>query len=229
LRGRRSGIGLAVDRAADRSREAVPRRVLRLAWVFHPLGFARLAGDDRDRVRRGGRVFGGEIVVEDGEPAGVAPEERNGVAVDMRHDEARELLAHHFACGASKAGVSTPFDFGELVHFRNAVLHVDLGGKADMGMVGRVLDRRVLLGADSERLDRHRLAGVFVEVALGEPWRVGGRPRSLAIGIDAVDAGKRAIFVIERAVLIEDDEHVFDLLSQRGDLFGGPFGSPCRL
>src|SRR6202034_2020649 len=121
------------------------------------------------------RVFGGEIVVEDGEAAGVAPEERDGVAIDMRHDETRELLAHRLACGASKAGVSTPLDFGELVHSRNAVLHVDLGGKAGMGMVSRVLDRRVLLGAEPERLNRDRLAGILIEVAFGESWRVGGR------------------------------------------------------
>ena len=134
-----------------------------------------MAGYDRDRVRRRGRVFGGEIVVEDGEAASVAPEERDGVAVDMRHDEARELLAHRFARRASGARVVAPLDFGELVHLRNAVLNVELGGKARMGMVGRVLDRRVLLGADAKRLDGDRLAGVCIEVALREPWRVDGR------------------------------------------------------
>src|SRR6202044_3166304 len=170
-RRRRSGIALAVDRAADWRGQAVLGGVLCLARVLHPLGLARLAGDHSDRVRGRGRVLGGEIVVEDGEAAGVTPQERDGVAVDMRHDEARELLAHRLACGASKTGVSTPLDFGELVHSRNAVLYVDLGGKAGMGMVGRVLDRRVLLRADAERLDRHRLAGVFVEITLGEPWR----------------------------------------------------------
>src|ERR1700722_3943912 len=53
-RGRRSGIGFAVDRAADRSGQAVLGRVLRFARVLHPLGIARLAGDYRDRVRRRG-------------------------------------------------------------------------------------------------------------------------------------------------------------------------------
>ena len=80
-------------------------------------------------------------------------------------------------------------------------------------MVGRVLDRRVLLGPDAERLDRYRLAGVRIEVALREAWRVGGRARILPVGIEAVDARKRAVFVVERAILVEDDEDVFDLLS----------------
>src|SRR3984885_202546 len=81
--GRYSGIGLAVDRAADRSGQAVLGRVLRFARVLHPLGLARLAGDHRDRIRGRGRVFGRENVVEDGEPACIAPEERNGIAIDM--------------------------------------------------------------------------------------------------------------------------------------------------
>ena len=223
MRGRRSGISLAVDRAADRRRDTVLGGVLGLARVLHPLGLARLAGDYGDRVRRRGRVFGGEIVVEDGEAAGVAPEEWDGVAVDMRHDEARELLAHGFACGAARARIFAPLDFGELVHFRNAVLHIDFGGKAGVRMVGGVLDRRVLLGTDTERLNGDCLAGVRIEVAFRESWRIGGRARVLAVGIDSVDAGKRAIFMIERAVLIEDDEDVFDFLSQRRDVIGGPF------
>jgi hypothetical protein len=70
-------------------------------------------------------------------------------------------------------------------------------------MVGRVLDRRVLLGADAKRLDGDRLAGVCIEVALREPWRVDGAARILSVRIDSVDAGQRAIFVVERAVLVE--------------------------
>jgi hypothetical protein len=97
-------------------------------------------------------------------------------------------------------------------------------------MVGGVLDRRVLLGTDPEWLDEDSLAGVRIEVAFREPRRVGRRARILPVGIEAVDAWKRAVFVVERAVLVEDDEYVFDLLSERGDVVGGPFGTgPTRV
>jgi hypothetical protein len=81
-----------------------------------------------------------------------------------------------------------------------------------MGVVGRVLDRGVLLGTDPEWLNGDRLAGVRIEVAFRKSCRVGRRARDLPIGIDPVDARKRPVFVVERAILVEDDEYVFDLL-----------------
>ena len=59
--------------------------------MLDPLRFARLPRDHRYRIRGGGRVLGREDVVEYREAAGPLPEERNGVAVDVRHDQAREL------------------------------------------------------------------------------------------------------------------------------------------
>ena len=82
-----------------------------------------------------------------------------------------------------------------------------------MGMVGGVLDRRVLLGTDAEWLNGDSLAGVRIEVAFRESRRLGGRARILPVGIEAIDARKRAVFMVERTVLIEDNEDVFDLLS----------------
>src|SRR5208282_4630818 len=113
------------------------------------------------------------------EAAGVAPEEGNRVAVDMRHDEARELLAHRLALSAGEMRIATPLDERELVHLRHAVLDVDLGGEAGVGMVGRVLEGRILLGADPERLDGDGLSGVRVEIGLDEARRVGGTARIL--------------------------------------------------
>src|SRR6202042_1716945 len=95
-RGRHSGIGFTVDCAANWPGKAVLGRVVSFARVLHPLRLARLAGDHRDRIRRRGRVFGRENVVEDAESARIAPEEWDRVAIDMGHDEPRELLAHSF-------------------------------------------------------------------------------------------------------------------------------------
>ncbi len=85
-----------------------------------------------------------------------------------------------------------------------------------------VLERGVLSRADQERLDRHRPAGDAIDVGLSEAGRVGRRAWLFAVRIEAVDAGKRAVFVVERAVLVEDDEDVFDLFAQRRDVVGRP-------
>ena len=190
--------------------------------MLDPLRLARLAGDHGDGVRRRGRIFGGEDVVEDREAAGVAPEERDGVAIDVRHDEARELLAHRFACDAARARVATPLHKRELVHLRNAVLNVDLGGEAGMRMIGQILEGRVLLRADAKRLNRDSLAGICVDVGLREARRVGGRARIFSIGIEPVDARESPVFVVERAVLVEDHEHIFHFSPQRLDVLLGP-------
>ncbi len=72
--------------------------------------------------------------------------------------------------------------------------------------------------SDEERLNRDRLAGHGVQVGLGEARRIGGRARSLSVGIESVRAGEGPVFVVERAVLVEDDEDVLDLAPQRLDV-----------
>ena len=67
-----------------------------LVGVLYPLRFARLPCDHRYCIRRGTRVLGREDVVKDREAAGPLPEKRNGVAVDVRHDQARELRSLGF-------------------------------------------------------------------------------------------------------------------------------------
>ena len=62
----RAGIGFAVDCPAD-------RLVFGAGAMFDPLRFARLAREHGDGVRRRGRVFGGEDIVENRETVGVAP------------------------------------------------------------------------------------------------------------------------------------------------------------
>src|SRR5277367_5044845 len=60
-------MGLSVDDAAH------GKRRMRVGRVLDPLGLARLACDHRDRVRRRGRILGGENLVEDRETAGEIP------------------------------------------------------------------------------------------------------------------------------------------------------------
>ena len=228
--GRRARVGLAVDRAADRSRRAVRGRHGGRARMLHPLRFPRLAGDHRHRIGRRGRILGGEDRVEDGEPARVAPEERDRVAVDVRHDQPGELRTRFLALGAAGMGIAAPLDLGELVHAGHAVLDVELRRQAFVRMVGRVLERGVLFGADAERPNGDRLPGRGVEIALSEARRVDRGARLLAVGIEPVDAGKRAVFMVERAVLVEDDEDIFDLLPQRRDVARRPFRiAPARV
>ena len=91
-----------------------------------------------------------------------------------------------------------------------------------MRMVGRILESRVLLRADAKRLNRDGLAGVCVDIGLREARRVGGRARIFSIGIEPVDARESPVFMVERAVLVEDHEHIFDFSPQRLDVLLGP-------
>ena len=59
------------------------------------------------------------------------------------------------------------------------------------------------------------LAGVEVDVGLGEARRIGGRTGFQAVRVDAVDTRKRAVLVIERVVLIENNENIFDVCLQQ--------------
>ena len=97
-------------------------------------------------------------------------------------------------------------------------------------MIGRILECRVLLRADAKRLNRDSLAGICVDIGLREARRVGGRARIFSIGIEPVDARESPVFVVERAVLVEDHEHIFDFSPQRLDVLLGPVRvGPARI
>jgi hypothetical protein len=74
--------------------------------VLNPLRFARLAGHHRDCVWRRRRILGRENIIEENEPTGILPKERNGVAIDMRHDETRELRSLRFIRGVAPPRVT---------------------------------------------------------------------------------------------------------------------------
>ncbi len=177
--------------------------------VLDPLRFTRLPGEHRHRIRGGGRVLGCEDVVEDREPVGPLPEERNGVTVDVRHHEACELRA------LGNVGCPTPrcearvLVVGELVHLWLAVHDVDLGREPSVRVVDAINDAGVLIGPDPERLDRDGHA-IGVRVGLGKAQCVPGGTRLLAVRVESVDPWERAILVVERVVLVEDHEDVFD-------------------
>ena len=89
-------------------------------------------------------------------------------------------------------------------------------GKPGVAVIDAVDEGRVLLRADAERRHRDRLA-VRAGVGLGEARRVRGVARSGAVGEHAVGARERAELVVERMVLVEDHEYVFDLRTQQPD------------
>ena len=177
--------------------------------VLDPLRFTRLPREHRHGIRGGGRVLGREDVVEDCEAVGPLPEERNGVTVDVRHHEARELRALGNVGCATLRREARVLVVGELVHLWLTVHDVDLGRKPSVRVVDAVHDAGVLLGPDPERLDRDGHA-VGVRVGLGKAQCVPGGTRLLAVRVESVDAWERAILVVERVVLVEDHEDVFD-------------------
>ena len=84
--------------------------------------------------------------------------------------------------------------------------------------------------ANAKRLNGDGLAGVRIKIALDESRRAARRARGLAVGIDPVDARKRTVFVVERAVLVEDHEYIFYFLSQGFDLLFRPIdAAPLRI
>ena len=117
----------------------------------------------------------------------------------MRHDEARELLAHRFARCAARARIFAPLDFGELVHLGDAVLHVELGGEAGMGMVGRVLDRRVLLGTDPELTAKAAKTRAPIDPLTGPKLALGGRVVTMD---DAFTVKSDAVVYIDRGSIV---------------------------
>ncbi len=105
--------------------------------MLDPLRLARLPGKHRDGVRRGGRVLGGEDVVEENEAVRILPEERDRVAIDVAHHEPRELRAHGRARSALR-GVSPVLVRREPVHRHGAVGDVQLAGEALVAVVHAV-------------------------------------------------------------------------------------------
>ncbi len=89
----RIGRGQAGDRVVgDRHRNRAIGLGRRRVRMLHPLRLAGLPGDHGDRVRRRRSDRRLEDVVEQGELVGVVPQERDGVAVDIRHRQLTELL-----------------------------------------------------------------------------------------------------------------------------------------
>ena len=91
--GARERRGVAAHRfAAARGDLGIGGVAGRFARVQDPLGFAHLAGDQGDGVRRRWTVDGHVEVVEQGEAVGVGPQHRDGVAVDVGDEQFTLLL-----------------------------------------------------------------------------------------------------------------------------------------
>ncbi len=183
--------------------------------MLHPLRLARLSRDHGDGVWRGGCVLGGKDVVEQHEPAGVLPQERDGVAVDIAHDEPRKLSAHRRSPFGREARV---FVGRKAVHRRDGARYVQFAGQARVAVVYAVDEGRVLFRADAKRYHGPGLPRL-VRKSLGEARSMCRIARSGAVGIQTVGARKRAELVVERVVLVEDDEHVFHAAPQCLDEF----------
>ena len=194
--------------------------------VEHPLGLAGLAGDHGDGVGAGGADDGVEEVVEESEAVGVLPEERGGVAIDVGHGEFAGLLVLE---GGSLAGLAVdelhPFlgDGVAIVAGGSVEIEVELGGG---GYV------RVVVGADVGGIERD---GFAVGVGEGEGDAEGLDGGDAAVGVDdgliearnlvgrmreeAFGSGVGSEVEVEGAVLLEEDEDVFHMLSEELELF----------
>ena len=212
------GLRVVDDRGALCLSGVLAARVaLSVGAVLHPLGLARLPGDHRDGIRGRGRILGGEDVVEDGEAAGIGPEERDRVAIHVGHHEIGIVVRHGGALDAPRGDEAAVFGRRETVHAGDIVgPDVDLLGEALVAVVDAVRIGGVLLWPDAEGLRGAGLA-LPVGVALEEARSGGGVAGLQAIRIEAVHAGERAEFVVEGMVLVEDNEDVADLLAQRRD------------
>src|ERR1700730_17060796 len=84
--------------------------------MLPPLRFTTLTGDQGKRVWCRRRILGCENLVEQNKPAGILPKERDGVAIDMRHDETRELGALRISRGIDLTPVVRIFGERELIH-----------------------------------------------------------------------------------------------------------------
>src|ERR1019366_3904941 len=108
--------------------------------LLHPLRFSPLAGDHRDRVRRRGRILGREDTVEQNKPAGILPKKWNGIAIDMRHHETRELRPQSLVRGAPFCRETVVFVERELIHRGDIAKDVELSRQANMAVIDAVID-----------------------------------------------------------------------------------------
>src|SRR5580704_5299019 len=96
--------------------------------MLHPLRFTTLTGDQGKRVWSRRRILGRENLVEQNKPAGILPKEWDGIAIDMRHDETRELGTLRIFRGIDLRPVVRKF--GErTVEFRPVAVDFDADAK----------------------------------------------------------------------------------------------------
>ena len=202
------------------------RKELAIWPVLNPLRFARLAGDQCDRVCRRRGILGRENIIEENKPAGILPKEWNGIAIDMRHDETRELGTLRIFRGIDLRPVVRIFGERELIHRGGIVGDMHLARHADMAMIDAVKHIGVLIGTNQKRLDGHRLAAHDILICLGGAWRILGRARMLAVRVNSIGAGKRPKIMIEGFVFLEDHENIF---YRRAKVFDRLFPGKSRL
>ena len=194
--------------------------------VEHPLGFARLTGEDGDGVGSGGADDGIEEVVEEGEAVSVAPEEGDGVAVDVGHDELTELLAlKRGVLGGFAVGQQGDAFFGEgvaVVSGDTFGVEIQLGRGGGVGVIdgGGVLgverDGMALGVADGGGNAKGRDGGegaVYVDEGLDEAGSFSG-----GMGVEAFGAGVGAEVGVEGTILLEEDEDVLDVAAEEFQL-----------
>jgi hypothetical protein len=202
------------------------RKELAIWPVLNPLRFARLAGDQCDRVCRRRGILGRENIIEENKPAGILPKERNGVAIDVRHHEPGELRSLRFIRGAAPPRVTAIFVRCELIHSRDIGGDVHFARQPDMAVIDAVDGVCILIGSNQERLDGHRLAACEIFIGLGEARRILGRTRMLAVRVNPIRPWKRPKIIIERLVFFEDHKNIFH---RRAETFDRLFPGKARL
>ena len=193
--------------------------------VEHPLGLAGLAGDHGDGVGCGGADDGVHEVIEEQETVGVAPHERCGVAVDVRHDQFAKLLALERRDLGGLAILEGDAFFRERVAIvaRNAVgINVEFMGDADVGVIDRGDVGRVERDGLAVRIDhgegdfegRDAADGaVEVDDGLGEAG-----DGCCGMRVEAFGTGVGGEVEVEGAVLLEEDEDVLHLFAEQLEL-----------
>ena len=158
----------------------------RFAGISRPLRLAGLAGDDRDGVRRRRAGHRAEDVIEERERVRVLPQERNRVAVVVRHRQQpdvasafrRELLAGERSLASRRTRPSRRRSSFAATIGRDWEGDSVSGSVMRNGVTQALADRVVLAKAVRLRFGRREIVG----------------------------AGIRAEVVVERVILLIDDE-----------------------
>src|SRR6187402_99336 len=186
----------------------------------HPLRFSGLASDHGHRVRSGRSNDRVKELIEEGKAVGIVPEERNGIAVHMRHHQLSELLPlQRRKLGRLAIGEGDAFlGHGvEIVACHEIRIEVKLLRDADVAVVHR---------SDVGGIQRNRLS---VDVLYGRRYAKSSNAPNRSINIDD-RLGKAGCLVcwmrkeplrswvgakveVEGAILLEEDEDVFYLAS----------------